>query len=165
MAAQTNGLLVHGGLVAEDGSLGQDTGIVDVPVLQNDLELFVQAVGVSLHPARAQGLHLTHALFKEAQAAFDVGLHLGTLRRAHLHELFQCLCGDGGDVLPQLFLVHIRVAGGEDVREAGDQAGGGVVLDAQLLGQIPQGLLVAAGQLLVHGDDRVGGVHVLHGQA
>ena len=165
MAAQADGLLVHCGLVAEDGGLGQDAGIVDVPVFQDNLELFIQAVGVGLHPARAQRLHPADALFQKAQAALDVGLHLSTLGGAHLHERFQRLRRDGGDVLPQLLLVHIRVAGGENVREAGNEAGGGVVLDAELLGQVPQGLLVASSQLPVHGDDGVGGVHVLHRQA
>ena len=45
VAAQADGLIIHGGLVAKDGSLGQDTGIIDVPVLQNDLEFFVQEIG------------------------------------------------------------------------------------------------------------------------
>ena len=163
MAAQPDGLLVHGGLVAKDGGLGQDAGVVDVPVLQNGLELLVKAVGVGLHPACAQGLHLPHALLEEAKAALHIGLHLCALGGTHGDEIVQCLCRHGGDVRPELLLVHVGVAGGQHVREAGQARGRDVVFDAQLFRNTAQGLLIAAGQLHVHGDDGVGSLHVLDG--
>ena len=165
MAAQADSLFIHGGLVAKDGGLGQHAGIVDVAVLQNDLELFVQAVGIGLHPACAQGLHLADAFLQEVQAIFHVGLHLGTLGSTHLHKMVQCLGRDGRHIFPQLLFVHIGVAGGQHIREAGQDSGRNVVLDPQLLRKIPHGLLIAAGQLHVHGDHRIGGIHVLDGHA
>ena len=165
MAAQADGLLIHGGLVAKDGGLGQDTGIIDVPVLQNDLELFVQAVGVVLHPTGAQGLHPAHAFFQKAQAVLHVSLHLGTLSGAHLHKAVQCLGGDSGDILPKLLLIHIGVAGGQHIGKTGDHPGGHIVLDLQRLRQVPQGLPVALGQLLIHSHHGIGGIHGLHRQA
>ena len=57
------------------------------------------------------------------------------------------------------------MAGGQHVREAGQRRDGDVVLDAELLRKVPQGLLVAAGQLHVDGHLCVGGLHVLDGHA
>ena len=165
MAAQTDGLLVHGGLVAEDGGFRQDAGVVDAAVLEDGLELLVEAVGVGFDAACAQGLHPAHPLLEEAQAALHVGLHLGTLGGAHGDEVVQRLSRHGGDVGPELFLIHVGVAGGQHVREAGQRRDGDVVLDAELLRKVPQGLLVAAGQLHVDGHFCVGGLHVLDGHA
>ena len=165
VAAQTDGLLVHGGLVAEDGGFRQDAGVVDAAVLEDGLELLVEAAGVGFDAACAQGLHPAHPLLEEAQAALHVGLHLGTLGGAHGDEVVQRLSRHGGDVGPELFLVHVGVAGGQHVREAGQRRDGDVVLDAELLRKVPQGLLVAAGQLHVDGHFCVGGLHVLDGHA
>ena len=165
MAAQAHRLFIHSGLIAKNSGLGQHAGIVDIAVLQNDLELLVQAVGVGFHAACAQSLHPAHALLEEVQAVFHVCLHLGTLDGAHLHKAVQRLCGNGRNIFPQLFLVHIRVAGGEHIREAGQHARRDIVLDTQLFRNIPHGLLVAACQLHVDGHHRIGSVHILHGHA
>ena len=109
MAAQTDSFLIHGSLIAKDGGLGQHTGIINVPILQDDLEFLVQAVGVVLYPACAQSFHLADALFQKHKAAFHVCLHLGAL-------------------------VHIGVAGGQHIREAGQNGGGHIIFDPQLLG-------------------------------
>ena len=165
MAAQTDGLLIHGGLIAKDSGFCQHTGVINVAILQDDLEFLVQAVSVVLYPACAQSFHLADALFQKHKTAFHVCLHLGALGGAHLHKAIQCLSCHGGNILPQLLFVHISVAGGQHIREAGQHTRRDIVLDAQLLGDIPHGLLVTAGQFHVDGDHGIRCVHVLHGHA
>ena len=57
------------------------------------------------------------------------------------------------------------MAGGQHIGKAGDHPGGHIVLDLQRLRQVPQGLLVALGQLLIHSHHGIGGIHGLHRQA
>ena len=165
MTAQADGLLVHSSLVAKDGGFGQHAGIIDIAVFQNDLELFIQAGGVSLHTARAQGLHFADAFLQKIQAVLHIGLHLGTLGGAHFHKAIQRLCRNGRHIFPQLFLVHIRMAGGEHIRETGDYPGRDIIFDAQLLGDIPHGLLIAAGQFHVDRNHSICGIHILYSHA
>ena len=165
MAAQTDSLLIHSSLITKDGGLGQHTGVINVAILQDDFEFFVQAVGVVFYPACTQALHLADALFQKHKTAFHVCLHLGALGSAHLHKAIQCLRGNGRHILPQLFLVHIGVAGGQHIRETGQNGGGHIIFDSQLLGQVPHGLLIAAGKFHVDGDHGICRVHILHGHA
>ena len=165
MAAQPHRLLVHRGLIPKDGRLGEDAGVVDGAVFQDGFQPLIQALGVLFHPAGAEGFDFAHALFHRIQPAGDIGQHFGALDAPHFHKVFQRLGGDVRDILPQLVLVHLSLAGGEDVGEPGQQADGDVVLDAQVLGQVAEGLLVAAGQVEVSGDGGGGGLGVLDGEA
>ena len=165
MAAQTDSFFIHGSLIAKDGGFGQHTGVIDVAILQDDLEFLVQAVGVVLYPACTQALHFADALFQKHKTAFHICLHLGALGGTHLHKVIQRLRGNGRHILPQLLLVHIGVAGGQHIREAGQNGSGHIIFDPQLLGQVPHGLLIAAGKLHVDGDHGIRCVHVLDGHA
>ena len=165
MAAQAHRFLIHGGFIAEDGGLGEDTGLVDVLILQNGLQPGVQLLGVGLHPLGAAFLHLAHVGLDGGQAAHHVRLQLFALRRPHGHEVFQRGAADRAHILPKLLLVHIRVAHAQNIRVAGDEPGGGVVLHAQLIGQLGQRVGVAFCQRQVNLHRHILAAHALHLQA
>ena len=57
------------------------------------------------------------------------------------------------------------MAGGQYIRETGQNGGGHIIFDPQLLRQGPHRLLIAAGKLHIDGDHGIRCVHVLHGHA
>ena len=165
MAAQAHRFFVHGGLVAEDRSLGEDACLVDVLVLQDGLQAGVQLLGVGLHPLGAALLHLAHIGLDGGKAAQHVRLQLLALHGPHGHEVFQRDGAHLAHILPQLLLVHICMVHTQHVRVAGDEPGGGVVLHAQLLRQSGQRVGIALGQRQIHFHRHILAAHALHLQA
>ena len=115
MAAQANRLLVHGRFICKDGGFRQNARLIDVRVLQQRFQLGVQLLRVFLHALGARLLDLAHRLLQIHQARKDIRPQLLPLGGAHGDEIFHRSLSHGLHVRPQLLLVRLCLACGEDI--------------------------------------------------
>jgi len=165
MAVQADGLLVDGGLVGEDCSLGHKTALVDATVAQKLLQAGIELVAVRLHAARAVLLNLADQRLNGGQAARNIGLHFLALDGAHGNEGVHGLLGHGFDILPQLILVRWSGGLSQHVRKAGKHPDRDVVFQVHPLRHGVERGAVALGQLPVDSDDGVRRCDGLDGKA
>ena len=182
MAAQADGLLVHGHLVGKDGGLGEDAAFVNGRIRQDLLELCLQTRPVVRHRLGAARLHLGNQRQDGLPPAAQVLGQSCPLGRAHGIEGSQRLFRNAQEVRKQLRLIHLGLVQQEYIRQAREHGNGDLsrhaVVRLQLLQrrQIPfhHGLIQAHGGILgplaAHGDEHIylapgnGGLYsLLHG--
>ena len=134
MAAQADGLLIHGDLVGVDGGLLQDAAFVDIRLAEDLLHLLRQPRAVLCERDGASGLDLFDEGQNGLRAAAEVCLHGRALFFAHGVELRQRLFDDGQDIVRQLLLVLLLLLHDEDVGHAGQGGDGNIIAHAVIGG-------------------------------
>ena len=150
MAAQADGLLVHGHLVGEDSGLGEDAPLVDGGGGQHLPHFLLQPLPIGRHGLGRLPLHPAHGGLDGHQAARDVLRQAAALHGPHIviggQGLIQHLADVGGHGLQVL----LGLGDGENVRQLGKGHGGHIPLQGEHALQLGQGLVIAPGQGLVH---------------
>ena len=150
MAAETDGLLVHGNFVGEDGRLGEDAGGVQLGVGQHLGHPGLQLGAVLRHRLGGALLHQGHLVLDGLGPAEYVILQPLALSAAHLVKVGQGPVQHRADVFGHLLHVLLRLLCQQHVGEAGQQGHGDVPRQVIVRRQLLQGGIIAVGHRLVH---------------
>lgn len=131
VAAQPDSLLVHSHPVRKQGCFSEHPAVVDLAILQQFTQLFVETLPVGFHRFGAAALHRLHQSEDIVELGCQVGRELFALRRRMAIKLSGAV-GCLGDIAPERFFVHLRSAGGEQFRDPAEIRQGQVIGQAIL---------------------------------
>ena len=132
MAVQTHHLLIDADPVGIDRDFRREPSFVDGPVRQDLIDPAPEVLAVFREDHRGtlldHGQRAAHGL----KLSEDVVLQVLPFRLPRFHKVGAGLLQAGGKRLPELFLVHLTLTRGEDVREPGKHGNADIVLEPQV---------------------------------
>ena len=162
MAAQTHGLLVHGGLVRVDGRLGDDAGLVDGRIRQHLLHAGEQLLAVLAHALRRADLHLTDHALDLGRTVSHILSQFSTLAGTHFVEIVAGFAKDGQHIAGHLVRVLLDALGAEHVRQLRQTHHAHVIAQTVPVGQLMQRRQIVLRDRMVHRNRNVAALLRLH---
>ena len=152
MAAKTNSLLIHCHLISEDGSLRQNTALVDGSIGQDLLQLGFQSCPVVHHSLGISLLHLGHQFQNGLATAAQVIFQRHALRAAHGIVALDGFGHHAHQIGLQLILIGFGPLHAEHLRQPGHSRNADVIGHAVVGDHLPHSGQISFQHGAVQGD-------------